>query len=183
MRDTNDGGWVLDASAHLLSHALVSQSASISCCTLARVVVLFVFMVYCVNVVFAWSRLLIFSITGVLIHGKWTSQMTGSTQAVQRACVKSFSYFKCEADAGMPVHDVAKAQECTAEACDISNGSVQKIISEGNVAICVFFFLCAPPAFVRVCHFSALRPLALGPMPPHPKWVPAFFPRGRAVRA
>jgi hypothetical protein len=26
-----------------------------------------------------------------------------------------FSYFKCEADAGMPAHDVAKAQECTTQ--------------------------------------------------------------------
>jgi hypothetical protein len=33
---TNDGGWVLETSAHLLSRALVSQSASVTCCTLAR---------------------------------------------------------------------------------------------------------------------------------------------------
>jgi hypothetical protein len=47
---------VLDASAHLLSRALVSQSA-VTCCTLARVVVWFVlhanivFVIYCVNIV------------------------------------------------------------------------------------------------------------------------------------
>jgi hypothetical protein len=29
MRNTMDGGWVLDASAHLLSRDLVSQSASV----------------------------------------------------------------------------------------------------------------------------------------------------------
>jgi hypothetical protein len=42
MRDTNDGGRALDASAHVLSRALVSQSASVTCCMFARVVVLFV---------------------------------------------------------------------------------------------------------------------------------------------
>jgi hypothetical protein len=31
---------------------------------------------------------------------------------------KVYSYFKRESDAGMPVHDVAKAQERTAEACE-----------------------------------------------------------------
>jgi hypothetical protein len=39
---------------------------------------------------------------------------------------KVFSY---EADASMPVHDVAKAQQCTAEVCDIRIESVQRIIS------------------------------------------------------
>jgi hypothetical protein len=58
MRDTNDGDRVLAVSAHVLSRALMSQSASVTCCTLARVVVLFVlhvnivFVVYCVNIVF-----------------------------------------------------------------------------------------------------------------------------------
>jgi hypothetical protein len=48
---------------------------------------------------------------------------------------KVFSYFKREAYAGMTVNDIAKAQERTAEACDITTGSMQRIISEGNVAI------------------------------------------------
>jgi hypothetical protein len=88
----NDGGFVLDA---VLSHALVSQSASVTCCPLARIV--------------------------------------GG---------KVFGYLKHEADAGMPVHNVAKAQECTAEACNISIGNVQRIISDGNVAICILLSLC-----------------------------------------
>jgi hypothetical protein len=33
---------------------------------------------------------------------------------------KVFSYFKSEADAGTPVHDVAKAEERTADAYDTS---------------------------------------------------------------
>lgn len=36
MRDTKDGGRVLDVSAHVLSRALVSQSAPLTCCTLDR---------------------------------------------------------------------------------------------------------------------------------------------------
>jgi hypothetical protein len=58
VRDTNDGGCVLDASAHALSRALISQSATVTCCTVTRAVVLLVllvntvFTVYCVNVVF-----------------------------------------------------------------------------------------------------------------------------------
>jgi hypothetical protein len=43
-----------------------------------------------------------------------------------------FSYFKHEADASMPVHDVAKPQDHTAETCDISKRTVQRIISEGK---------------------------------------------------
>jgi hypothetical protein len=70
---------------------------------------------------------------------------------------KVFSYFKHEADAGMPVHDVAKVQERTSEACNISIGSVQRIISEGNVAICISLSLCAPPAFIPVGHFIRCR--------------------------
>jgi hypothetical protein len=42
---------------------------------------------------------------------------------------KVFGYFKREADASMPVHDVAKAQERTAEECEISFRSVQRIVS------------------------------------------------------
>jgi hypothetical protein len=47
---------------------------------------------------------------------------------------KVFGYLKSEAHAGMPVHDVAKAQERNAEVCDVSCGSVRRIIGEGNVA-------------------------------------------------
>jgi hypothetical protein len=52
----------------------------------------------------------------------------------------------------MPVHYVAKAQERSAEACDISIGSMQRIISEGNVAICISLALSPrhPPSFVSV---------------------------------
>jgi hypothetical protein len=69
MRDTNNGGWVLDASAHLLSRTLVSQTASITCCTLARVVMLFVshvniVFVVCVNIMLTKSKLLVFSTVG-----------------------------------------------------------------------------------------------------------------------
>jgi hypothetical protein len=35
--DTNDDRWVLDVSAHLLSRALVSQLASVICCSVVRV--------------------------------------------------------------------------------------------------------------------------------------------------
>jgi hypothetical protein len=35
----------------------------------------------------------------------------------------------------MPVHDVAKAQERIAEACDFSIRTLQRIISAGNVEI------------------------------------------------
>jgi hypothetical protein len=48
---------------------------------------------------------------------------------------KVFRYFRREADAGMSVHDVANAQERTAESCDISTAGVQRIINEGNVAV------------------------------------------------
>jgi hypothetical protein len=37
-----DGGRILDASAHLLSRGFLSQLASITCCTLARVAPFFV---------------------------------------------------------------------------------------------------------------------------------------------
>jgi hypothetical protein len=67
---------------------------------------------------------------------------------------KEFSCFEREADAGMPVHDVAKAQERIAEACDTSIGSAQR--SEDNVAICISLSLCAPPAFVPAGHFTLL---------------------------
>jgi hypothetical protein len=46
-----------------------------------------------------------------------------------------FTYFKCEADAGMPVHGITKAQKRSAEAYDISIESVQRITSEGKVTI------------------------------------------------
>jgi hypothetical protein len=52
MRDTNDAGRDMDASAHLLSRALVSQSPSVTCCTLAGVVVWFVLLVNIAFVMF-----------------------------------------------------------------------------------------------------------------------------------
>jgi hypothetical protein len=60
-----------------------------------------------------------------------------------RSVYKVFIYVKREADAEMAVHDVAKAQERTAEACDMSIRSVQRIISDGNVAICICLSLSA----------------------------------------
>lgn len=48
MRAPNDGGRVLDPSAHLLSRAIVSQWASVTCYTLVWTVVLFVTCEYCV---------------------------------------------------------------------------------------------------------------------------------------
>jgi hypothetical protein len=72
---------------------------------------------------------------------------------------KLFSYFKREANAGMPVHEIRKVQERTAEACDINIGSVQRIISAGSVTVCLSLSLslCAPPTFVRVMHYSMLQ--------------------------
>jgi hypothetical protein len=67
---------------------------------------------------------------------------------------KVFSYFKRAADTSMPIQDIAKAQECTVEACDASIGSVQRIINEDNVAIYISLSLCMPPTLVRVGHFS-----------------------------
>jgi ABC-type proline/glycine betaine transport system ATPase subunit len=66
---------------------------------------------------------------------------------------KVFSYFKREENAGMQGHGVAKAQERTAEACDISIKSVQRIISEGNVAICMSLSL-SLSLRVLVCRFT-----------------------------
>jgi hypothetical protein len=81
---TTDGGRVLDASAHLLSRGCVSQSASVTFCILARVLALLVlrvsivFVVYCVNIVFTWRILLVFStryiIDVLLKHENWTLQ-------------------------------------------------------------------------------------------------------------
>jgi hypothetical protein len=50
----------------------------------------------------------------------------------------------------MPVHDVAKTQQRTAEACDMIIGSAQTIIREGNVAICISLSTRYPPSFVSV---------------------------------
>jgi hypothetical protein len=52
MYGTNDHDQVLDASAHYLSHALMSHSAPVTCSTLAWVVVLFVLQVNTVFVVY-----------------------------------------------------------------------------------------------------------------------------------
>jgi hypothetical protein len=66
----------------------------------------------------------------------WKANIAGASLYTGRPefVYKVFSYFKREEDAGMPVHDVAKAQGCTTEAWDRSIGSVQRIIGEGNVA-------------------------------------------------
>jgi hypothetical protein len=40
----------------------------------------------------------------------------------------------------MPVHDVAKAQELNAQACNFITGSVQRIISKGKIAVCILLF-------------------------------------------
>jgi hypothetical protein len=65
------------------------------------------------------------------------------------------SYSECEADAAMPVHDVTKAQGRTDGVCDRSIGSMERIMSEGNDAICIA--PCVPTAFDRVGHFSSLK--------------------------
>jgi hypothetical protein len=154
MRDTNDGSWVLDASAHLLSRALVSQSASVTCCTLARVLLLFVlrinivFMVYCVNVKFRWSKLLVFIIrytNGVLKHGRWTSQ----AGRPERWCIK------CSVTSSikqMPACQSTMLPKCKniLEVCSTSIESVQRIIRERNVAICISLSACHMPSFVSV---------------------------------
>lgn len=103
MYGTNDHDQVLDASAHYLSHALMSHSAPVTCSTLAWVVVLFVlqvntvFVVYWVNTVFMWSKLLVFSIrytTGVLKCGRWMLYALGSIQAGLRADMWSIQSVK-----------------------------------------------------------------------------------------
>jgi hypothetical protein len=49
---------------------------------------------------------------GVLKHGRWSSQVLH--RQARRLVYKVFTYFKREADAGMPVLDVGKAQDgCT----------------------------------------------------------------------
>jgi hypothetical protein len=92
-------------------------------------------------------------------------QIVGIKHLVYNCCIKTwkvnvpgagrsvYKIFISSADVGMPVHDVAKPQECTAEASDISTESVQRI-SEGNIAICISISLCEPPAFFRVGEFS-----------------------------
>jgi hypothetical protein len=63
-----------------------------------------------------------------------------------------YTYYKHEAGASMPVYDVAKAQERTAQACDFNIEIVQRIISEGNVANVISLSLSPrhPPSFVLV---------------------------------
>jgi hypothetical protein len=63
-----------------------------------------------------------------------------------------FSYFKREARAGMPVHDVAKAQELTAVWCAIQALEVCKDLLARATSQFVFRFLSArhPPSFVSV---------------------------------
>jgi hypothetical protein len=66
------------------------------------------------------------------------------------AVYKVFSNCKREADTGVPVGDIVKAQERTAEACDTSIGSVQRINGEDNVAICLSLRATRLPSFVSV---------------------------------
>jgi hypothetical protein len=73
------------------------------------------YIVWCVYV----SNLLVFSgryTTGVLRHGRWTLPAP-STQVARVLAYKVLSCLKREADAGVPVQDVAN------EACVISTGS------------------------------------------------------------
>jgi hypothetical protein len=48
------------------------------------------------------------------------------------------------------VHKVSRAQKRTVEACDISIRSVERIISEGNVTICIFLSASHSPLFKSV---------------------------------
>jgi hypothetical protein len=98
----------------------MSQSASVTCCTLARVVVLFVLhvnivlAVHCVNVVFTTANCLYSAFDIQLVNGNMESERRRCQvlhRQVRDLVYKVFSYFKREADAGMPVHDVAKAQD------------------------------------------------------------------------
>jgi hypothetical protein len=70
---------------------------------------------------------------------------------------KVFSYFKREADAGVPVHDVAKAQEPKTEVCDkrwksannYYGGQRRRNLWVSSLSLS----LSASPAVVRVGHF------------------------------
>jgi hypothetical protein len=68
---------------------------------------------------------------------------------------KVFIYFKREADVGMPVHDVARAQELTDEACEKALEVCKELLARAT-SQCVYLCLslCAPPAFFRDGHFS-----------------------------
>jgi hypothetical protein len=139
MSDIKDGGWVLDASAHLLSRALVSQSASITFCRLSRAVVLnvsIVFMIYCVNVVFTWSILLVFSIRYTWCIKTWKVNVAGARFYKERPegwCIK---YSVTWSVKHTPACQSTMLPKCK-KACDMSIGSMQRIISQVNVAICI----------------------------------------------
>lgn len=91
----------------------MSQSASVTNCSFDRIVVLFilqvnvVFMVYCVNIVFVQSKLLVSSVR-YAIGGRLWSQALGSTQA--DLMYKVLNCFKRVANAGMLAYDVVIEQ-------------------------------------------------------------------------
>lgn len=70
------------------------------------------------------------------MKGKSPKHQVSHRQA-RKSVYRVFSCLKRGANAGMSVHDVAEEQECTAEASDISVGSVLRNIKKGNVAICI----------------------------------------------
>jgi hypothetical protein len=95
----------------VLSRVLVSQSASVTCSTLAGVVVLFVIHV---NIAFKWSSLLLFSIrytTGVLNMKGERCRFQFLHRHAGGLVYKVLSYLNRTADAGVPIHDAAKAQD------------------------------------------------------------------------
>jgi hypothetical protein len=110
----------LDASAHLLSRAILSQSASVTCCTFARVVVLFV--LHVTIFVFGrailceyreancWYSALDIQLVYYSMKGESRRCQVLHSRARELVC-KIFSYLKGEADAGMPIHDFAKVQD------------------------------------------------------------------------
>jgi hypothetical protein len=70
------------------------------------------------------------------------------------------SYFKREEDAGMPVHDVAKAQERAAEACDILALEVCKellAMATSQFVISLSLSLSARHPYLFLCHFGRVR--------------------------
>jgi hypothetical protein len=66
MHDMKDGGWVLDASVHLLSRAVMNQSAAATCSVLPRVInsVIGVKCEYCVCGIFCEYRVYMKQIDG-----------------------------------------------------------------------------------------------------------------------
>jgi hypothetical protein len=87
-RNDHDRG--LDSSAHLLSGGLVSQPASVTCCTLTQVVALFV-----LHAKLMLSRLLVLSVTCSISELKHVKRTSRGRVLVY----KLFSYFKHDANA------------------------------------------------------------------------------------